>query len=66
MQMRRRFKQISSLSDRLIQQAQNLRQQADGMPASVRRDELLRKARQAETTANVDELLSSPSLQPPR
>jgi hypothetical protein len=66
MQMRRRFTQISSLSDRLIQQAQNLRQQADGMPAGVRRDELLKKARQAETTANVDEWLSSPGLQPPR
>ena len=66
MEIRRRVKQISSLSDRLIQQAQNLRQQADGMPAGVRRDELLKKARQAETSANADEWLSSPGLQPPR
>jgi hypothetical protein len=66
MEIRRRVKQISSLSDRLIQQAENLRQQADGMPAGVRRDELLKKARQAETSANADEWLSSPGLQPPR
>jgi hypothetical protein len=66
MEIRRCVKQVSSLSDRLIQQAQNLRQQADGMPAGVRRDELLKKARQAETSANADEWLSSPGLQPPR
>jgi hypothetical protein len=34
-------------------EALNLRKQAEGMPVSIRRDELLRKANQAETTAQV-------------
>jgi uncharacterized coiled-coil DUF342 family protein len=65
MEMRRRFKQVVSLKDRLIQQAQNLRRQAEQMPPGVRRDELMKKARQAETTAHVDDWLSSPGLRPP-
>jgi hypothetical protein len=35
------------------QEAVNLRKQAEGMPISIRRDELLRKAVQAERTARV-------------
>jgi len=34
-------------------EAINLRKQAKGMPESIRRDELLRKANQAEVTAQV-------------
>ena len=37
----------------LEKEAVNLRKQAEGMPASIRRAELLRKANQAETTAQV-------------
>jgi hypothetical protein len=66
MNVRRRFKQIASLKDRLIQQAQNLRKQAKEMPAGIQREELLRKALQAEAAARLDEQLSSPALQPPR
>jgi hypothetical protein len=66
MQRRRRFKQSISLKDRLIEEAENLRRQAREMPAGIRRDEILRKARQAETAAHVDEWLESPGLQPPR
>ena len=59
---RRRYKQVASLKDRLIQQADNLRREAKEMPPGVRREELLRKARQAETTARFDDWLSSPDL----
>jgi hypothetical protein len=65
MDTRRRFKQVVSLKDRLIQQAENLRKQAEEMPAGVRRDELMKKARQAEMTAHLDDWLSSPGLRPP-
>jgi hypothetical protein len=43
-----------------------LRQQAEGLPASVRRDELIRKARQAEAAAHISEWLKSPGLRPPK
>jgi hypothetical protein len=66
MSTRRRFKQITSLKDRLNQEAESLRKQAQEMPAGVRRDELLRKARQAELAARVDDWLASPGLQPPK
>jgi hypothetical protein len=66
MSMRRRFKQVTSLKDRLIQEAENLRRQANEMPPGAPRDELLRKARQAETAARVDDWLASPGLQAPK
>jgi hypothetical protein len=62
MQKRRRDKQVVSLKDRLIQQANKLRQKAKDMPPGVRREQLLRKARQAETTADLEDWLSSPGL----
>lgn len=65
MEMRRRFKQVVSLKERLIQQAENLRGQADQVHGT-QREELLRKAREAEMTAHVDDWLSSPGLQPPK
>jgi hypothetical protein len=49
-----------------MQEAVSLRRQAQDMPLGVRRDELLRKARQAETAAHVDDWLASPGLQPPK
>jgi hypothetical protein len=66
MKPRRRVQQIYVLKDRLIQEAENLRKQAEGMPPGIRRDELIAKARQAETAARIDEWLASPGLQPPR
>jgi hypothetical protein len=66
MSTRRRFKQVASLKDRLIQEAESLRKQAQELRPGVRRDELLRKARQAETGSHVDDWLASPGLQPPK
>ena len=54
-----------SLEDRLDQEATNLRKQAEGMPLSIRRDELLRKADQMDTAAHVNAWLTSPGLRAP-
>jgi len=63
---RRRFKQVETLEYRLTAEAANLRKQAEGLAPGVRRDELLRKARQAETASQMNDRLSSPGLQPPK
>ena len=67
MQQRRRIPQTPSRDEWFIRDSQNLRKQAEGMPAGVARDDLLRKARQAETrVSTVLEWLSSPGLRPPK
>jgi hypothetical protein len=63
---RRRFKNILSFPDRLNQQAECLRAEAEKLPPGLERHELERKARQAETAAHMDEWLKSPGLQPPK
>jgi hypothetical protein len=64
--MRRHFKQSStSFEFRLQQEAASLRKQAEGMPTSVRRNELLRKARQIDVAVEVNEWVTSPSLRAP-
>lgn len=63
---RRRFKQLLSLSERLEQEAARLRALAEKLPNGPQREQILRKARQAETATHVDEWLSSPGLQAPR
>ena len=50
--MRRSFKHILSLPDRLTNEAQHLRDEAKQMPHGIEREMLLRKARQAETAAH--------------
>jgi hypothetical protein len=66
MQKRLRFKQLDSLQDRLIQQAENFRKQAEQLPAGIQREQLFKKAQQAEITAQVDDWLSSPGQHPPQ
>jgi hypothetical protein len=66
MSTRRHFKQIGTLEYRLTTEAANLRRQAEGLPPGVRREELLRKASQAETASHMSEWLNSPGLQPPK
>lgn len=65
MQQRRRFKQLLSLSERLDEEAARLRAQAKSLPQGWDREYLIRKARQAETAAHIDEWLSSPGLRAP-
>ena len=63
---RRGFKENAPLYQRLTEQAERLRKEAQGTPAGVMRDQLIRQARQAETASHMQEWLSSPGLQPPR
>jgi hypothetical protein len=62
----RRFKENASLDQRLREKAQHLRQEAQGTPSGVMRDELIRQAQQAETASQMLDWLSAPRLQPPR
>jgi hypothetical protein len=62
---RRRFKQTLSLEVRLAEEAKRLRAQAKSLPPGAAREDLLRRARQAETGAHISEWLSSPELQTP-
>jgi hypothetical protein len=57
--------QSSTFEYRLAQEAINLRKQAKGMPLGVRRDELLRKARQIDAAVEVNKWLTSPGLRAP-
>ncbi len=63
---RRRFKQGAPLELRLADQAERLRKEAKGTPPGIEREKLLRRARQAETAAHMQEWLTSPGLQPPK
>lgn len=64
--MKRRFKQVTSLQDRIVEWADNIREQADRMKPGRERDELLKKLRQAETAMHLEDWASSPGLQPPK
>ena len=63
---RRRFKNVLSFPDRLTQEAERLRAEADKLPPGTERHDLERQARQAETAAHIEEWLKSPGLQPPK
>jgi hypothetical protein len=65
MQQRRRFKQTLSLEERLAEEAKRLREEAKSFPPGPLRENLLRKARQAETGSHMSEWLRSPGLQSP-
>ena len=66
MQKRRRFKQTTSLEERLTEQARLLRAKARLLPPGPEREVLLRKARQDEAASHMSEWLNSPGLQPSR
>jgi hypothetical protein len=61
-QQRRLVRQTSALDQRLTEESQRLRKEAQGTPPGVARDGLVRKARQAETAAHIQQWLSSPGL----
>ena len=62
---RRRFKQTTSLEDRLAEEARRLREEAELLPHGPVRDAAIRRARQAETGSHINQWLRSPGLQPP-
>jgi len=63
---RRRITQADTLEKRWAAEAKRLREKAKTLPPGIVRDELLRRARQAETGSRVSEWLSSPGLLPPK
>jgi hypothetical protein len=62
---RRRYKNILTFPERLDQEVKRLRIEAEKLPHGSERDQLLRKARQAETAFHVNDWLSSPGLRTP-
>ena len=63
---RRHFKQPIAIDQRLAEQAQRFRKEAQGTPPGIERDHLIRRARQAETALYLNEWVNSPGLQPPK
>jgi hypothetical protein len=66
MQRRRRFRQVTSLKDRLASFAKEVRQKASFLPPGEERTDLLRRARQADTASHLDDWINSSGLQPPK
>jgi hypothetical protein len=64
-QQRRRFKQSTTLKDRLVAEASRCREQARLLPPGPEREAVLFKAQQADAAASIDEWLRSPGLPPP-
>jgi hypothetical protein len=64
--VRRRFKQTQSLQDRLHAFSDDVRAKAETLPPGTERDELLKKARQADTASHLNEWAYSPGLQSPK
>ena len=54
-----------TLIDRLMLEANRLKDEAHKLPYGPLRDVMIRKARQNETAAHIDQWLSSPGLQAP-
>jgi hypothetical protein len=65
MQQRRHFKHFLTLEERLTQQAEYLRDEARMMPMGKTREDLLKRARQAEIAADINRWLASPDHKPP-
>jgi hypothetical protein len=66
MSERRRVKHTVTFEQRLAAEAQRLKAEAGELPQGKARDDMMRKARQAETASHMNEWLSSPGLRPPK
>ena len=62
---RHQFKLEQALRVRLIKEARLAREKAEQLPRGEERQALLKKAREADITASLDEWLNSPGLKPP-
>ena len=65
MQQRRHFKQSDNLEARLAEEAKRLREEVRLLPPGAARENLVRKARQAETGSHMSEWLRSTGLRAP-
>ena len=63
--MTRSMQTKPTLIDRLMLEANRLQDEAHKLPDGPLRDAMIRKARQSETAAHIDQWLSSPGLQSP-
>jgi hypothetical protein len=63
---RQSSKRTLPFSERCLQEAARLRAEAKNLQPGPERNALIKKARQADTAAHIDEWLRSPGLQPPR
>jgi hypothetical protein len=63
---RNRRKNSVPFDERLQKAAREAREAAQQLPQGAEREALLKKAKQAETAASLNEWLTSPSLQAPR
>lgn len=59
------FKQTETIQERLAKLAVEMRDRAAALPPGTERDQLLQRARNADTTAHLDDWISSPGLRPP-
>jgi hypothetical protein len=67
MKLRRsRARHEKTFKERLIEQSQLWKAEAERIPRGAARELLLERARQAETALHLDEWLSSSGLQPPK
>jgi len=64
--MRPRSNEHLSFNDRLSDWAKTVREQAALLPPGPERELMLKKARQADTAARLNEWAESPGLQPPK
>jgi hypothetical protein len=64
--MKSRFKQVTTLDERLEDRVKRLRNEARGTLPGVERDRLIRLARQSEIAAHMNEWLTSPGLASPK
>jgi hypothetical protein len=64
-QKRRRFRTSQSLEVRLGEEAAQLRHEASELPEGLKRDHVLRRARQAETGSHITDWIESRGLRPP-
>jgi len=63
---RRRSKQTIPLKDRLAAFAKEMVEQASLLPPGAEKDDLLRRARRADTASHLDDWANSLELQPPK
>jgi hypothetical protein len=63
---RQSTKHTLSFSERCLQEAARLRAEAKNLQPGPEWNALIKKARQADTAAHIDEWLRSPGLQPPK
>jgi hypothetical protein len=62
---RLRFKPDKALGERLIKEARLAREMAERLPPGKEREDLLKKARQTDVAAHIEDWLNSPGLKTP-